>query len=1257
MRKVLIISGIVLLVVFSIPAIVFYWLCYTESGLHWLAGRTQGLKTARIEFEGLTGYLAGPIHVDRFVLDHPRVRIDARDVNARVHLSDLWVQTVHVEQAEAARIAVQLRRVPPSQEKREPRFLPAWLRIRASRIDVARANLLLQNGMDFDAAPVRASATLTTDELVVSRSSVNSEKYTLSGPVTLRARDPIALEGSVDWLVTMPEQPRYAGQVTFLGDLAKLDFKGGVTQPFIASYEGSALDLTAGWNWQATASTSGFNLKPWQPDSNLGAFAAALKANGSSDSLNVSGVITPKDLDTGPLAVSLRGAYRDRRLRADELVVSLQGTRGLLQARGEFMFDGGVPSTRLDGRWSRLQWPLKGTPLVRSPAGEFSIGGEMPFLITLKGDVDAGGRFPAATFSARTVLAQGRISAPQFHAKALQGEIGGNGELSWSPAKSWRAGIEATALDPRVLHAEFPGRVNFRLTGSGTDFDAKSKWDVALENVSGTLRSQPISGRARVRHEHGTYRISNGDVRFGGAHLVANGVYGPVNDLNVTLDAPDLARVIPEIRGGVNLRAGLQGDEKTPLLKINVRAQGLEYERYRVQQVTADGQIDLRDQLASWLTLDVADLGMEERRLRSIRARLEGRASRHELDLAVNAGNAQVSLHTRGGYEKETWTGVLDALSFAAGETRMNLDAPAKLAASRKHALLEQACLVGGEQRACAQGQWQMQGPWNVEIVGTDLPLKTLAAGLPRPLEYSGTLDLDIRASGSPRQPWTGVARADFSNGVFRYKRAGGKIQSVAIGTGRAQFAADVERYTARLNLRAEPGVRIRGEARARRRSGEAWQQLPLAGSIEAETNDLGFIPILVPEVDRASGNLKADLTLNGRLGSPRFDGALDLTNGEMDLYAVNLLLREIGMDVELAGNSLNLTANAVAGKGRIAVNGDVSWSERQPKGTLRLTGENLLLADVPEARIVASPNLRFRVDGRRIDVDGAVRVPNARLAPANLTGAMLPSEDEVIVGEETQSPESRFIVTTGVHLILGDDVTIESYGLTGKLGGGVLVYSATGEVSTGIGEIKVEEGKYTFYSRELDIEFGRLVFSGGPLGDPGVDLRAIKQYPDVLAGVNVRGTLRNPRVSFFSDPPLPQTQIVSILVAGRTLDSLQDGGATSGSMNSTALLAQGGAILANRLGEQLGLNLDEISVESESADETSLVLGKYLSPRLYVSYGISLTEAINTLKLRYTISDHWTIKTEAGEARSADIVFTIDRGGPESGLPVREKD
>ena len=64
-------------------------------------------------------------------------------------------------------------------------------------------------------------------------------------------------------------------------------------------------------------------------------------------------------------------------------------------------------------------------------------------------------------------------------------------------------------------------------------------------------------------------------------------------------------------------------------------------------------------------------------------------------------------------------------------------------------------------------------------------------------------------------------------------------------------------------------------------------------------------------------------------------------------------------------------------------------------------------------------------------------------------------------------------------------------------------------------------------------------------------------------------------------------------------------------------MLLQGSAMLFQQFGSKVGL--DDVSVESDINNDTSLVLGRYLSPRLYVSYGVSLVESINTIKARYT--------------------------------------
>jgi len=135
---------------------------------------------------------------------------------------------------------------------------------------------------------------------------------------------------------------------------------------------------------------------------------------------------------------------------------------------------------------------------------------------------------------------------------------------------------------------------------------------------------------------------------------------------------------------------------------------------------------------------------------------------------------------------------------------------------------------------------------------------------------------------------------------------------------------------------------------------------------------------------------------------------------------------------------------------------------------------------------------------------------------------------------------------------------------------------------------------------------------------------------------------LREPRLSFFSEPSIPQSQIVSILLAGSSLNSVQSADRQGSSGAQQEVAGQAAAILASQLGGRLGI--PDISVESDLSNDTSLVLGRYLSPRLYLSYGISLTESISTIKMRYTIDDHWTIKTEAGKERAADLVFTIEK-------------
>lgn len=128
----------------------------------------------------------------------------------------------------------------------------------------------------------------------------------------------------------------------------------------------------------------------------------------------------------------------------------------------------------------------------------------------------------------------------------------------------------------------------------------------------------------------------------------------------------------------------------------------------------------------------------------------------------------------------------------------------------------------------------------------------------------------------------------------------------------------------------------------------------------------------------------------------------------------------------------------------------------------------------------------------------------------------------------------------------------------------------------------------------------------------------------------------------------MSQSEQLSYLVLGQPLQ----GGASdqeSSAMNRAAIalgLAGGGAV-AESIGEQVGF--DSVGIEKgegESTEDAALVVGKFLSPKLYISYGIGLFEPISTIWLRYSINKNWKLVSETSTVGSgADIYYTIDRG------------
>jgi translocation and assembly module TamB len=207
-----------------------------------------------------------------------------------------------------------------------------------------------------------------------------------------------------------------------------------------------------------------------------------------------------------------------------------------------------------------------------------------------------------------------------------------------------------------------------------------------------------------------------------------------------------------------------------------------------------------------------------------------------------------------------------------------------------------------------------------------------------------------------------------------------------------------------------------------------------------------------------------------------------------------------------------------------------------------------------------------------------------------------------------------------------------------------VTIMTRPADVARGLGAINVAEGQYKAFGQDVRIARGRLSYNNTPLSEPVLDLVAERRIEDedVTVAVNVRGTLDAPFISLTSTPAMSQNEALSYLLTGRSVDTLQSGEVQALGSAAESLALGGGGMLLGGIGTRLGL--DEVKFEKSGVDDTAVVLGKYLSPKLFVSYGVSIAEAINTVKLRYSLSKKWALRAEAGLDQSADIEYKIER-------------
>jgi translocation and assembly module TamB len=336
----------------------------------------------------------------------------------------------------------------------------------------------------------------------------------------------------------------------------------------------------------------------------------------------------------------------------------------------------------------------------------------------------------------------------------------------------------------------------------------------------------------------------------------------------------------------------------------------------------------------------------------------------------------------------------------------------------------------------------------------------------------------------------------------------------------------------------------------------------------------------------------------------------------------------------------------ALSGSGRLEGGATVrlkDWRMGDYEG--RLSGERFQAVYLPELQVSASPQLNFRGTPERVIVRGEVRLPEVSILGRETKEVIRPSPDVVVVDEADVPAKSLpFALDIEVVLRLGDRVFVKAEGIDARLTGQMTLKTVDLKRVTADGEVRIAEGHYSAYGVKLEMARGRLIFADSDVENPALDVLAVKKIQEIQAGVIATGTLRKPVVRLYSRPAMPDTDILSYIVLGQPL------GKGKGQMPSLTEAAAGllsageSVILQGKLKKQLGLDtLDVQTGNGEDLSRSMVTVGKYLSPKLYVSLGRSLFADATLLTLRYKISKRFEIETQTGTASGATLYYRVE--------------
>lgn len=776
-----------------------------------------------------------------------------------------------------------------------------------------------------------------------------------------------------------------------------------------------------------------------------------------------------------------------------------------------------------------------------------------------------------------------------------------------------------------------------------------------------------ISGPIKINY-HGLQKF-NVDTRLTTSlgNIDITGHHDKQWDVKWNIQLDKLERLSPLLMGSIHGKGTISGDTLQPSIRGNIQLKQLAFEQNKLDNLSANWDVVLHQNKPSTIQLRAKTIHLPGIDIDEIQSKVQGTLAKHQATLQLKTSLGEFQISSQGSYDskQQSWQALISTFNLIGKPlAHWKLQQPIKLTIDNKQQSIAPFCWTSTTAgKLCLS--LNNSATWSASING-HLNLSAMPGLAQDDLHFAGKLMLDGQAKGD--KAGLSFANVNMTGQQLTARLGQGPLQQTTRFTSATTNFSLIKKTLSlqqnlstsngdylKVNISAKPIHHLNSDANPK-----------LTGTVNLLVKRLQNFQYSLPPTISPQGQIQANLNISGRLNNPAVKGVIDMTKAKVELPDFGITFSNGLIIAHTLNDNLNINAKLYSNGKPLRISSKARMKNYSFDGSTQITGDSIPVINTMDYQAVASPKINITIKHKLVDITGDINIPSATISPKNFNSTVtLPTSDIVYVNQAPSVP-SLWKSQMKLRATMGDNVNVNSYGVTGKLLGALEIIKNPGQPMTGNGKISMKDGKFDAHGAKLDISSASVIFRNSPLENPELDVtasRTLNTYSsagilmlgteNLTVGVHVTGHANHPKLSFFSTPvSLNQTDILSYMILGHASGG---GSAADLTLLINAFNSGGTGGIGNFVGGlEKGLGLAEFGVQSETAldisgnpidSQNSFVVGKYLTPKIYLRYSRGLVDQNNTVLLRYMITPKWAIQTtQSNLGTGGDIIYTFYR-------------